>query len=296
MFLTTLPDKNKFGPGPPGLPDLPENTVILADTMDRYSYPVHTTPYLFVTHFFNKGQYLLNGRDITISPRQFYFLNSNDTIGIDYPKSHLLRTCLILFKTGFVEDCLAYESADKHKLLDSPDYRQPQDPAGFASLPFELTEEMGCILKLLASCEDRDTLLFDLVMAAREQDGKTEKRIQRLSAIKRSTKEELYHRLVKAREFMLDNIAQPLSIEQIAAEACLDKFHFLASFKAVYNTTPHRWFIEQKLQKALGLLQSGEHTVEEVCYLLGFQSPSSFSNLFKRRWQVPPGSKIPNFR
>jgi len=293
MFLTKLPSNPRKPSGPP---DPPENTVILADSTDRYSYPEHTTPYLFVTTFFNKGQYVLNGRDISVSPRQFYFLNSDDTIGIDYPRNHRLRTCLILFKAGFVEDCLAYGLADKQKLLDPPDYRPPRDATGFASLPFELTENMSRTLAQLALTEDRDSLLFDLVLAAREQSGETENRIQRLSASRRTTKEELYRRLVIARAFMLDNITQPLSIDQIAAEACLNKFHFLANFKSVYNTTPHRWFIEQKLQKALSLLQSGDYTVEEVCWLLGFQSPSTFSNLFKRRWQVPPGSKIPNFR
>jgi len=285
MFLSTMPDKNKPGSGPS---DPPENTVILADTTDRYSYPEHTTPYLFVTTFFNRGRYILNGRAITIAPRQFYFLNSNDTIGIDYTEVHRLRTCLILFKNGFVEDCLAYRFADKQQLLDSPDYRQSKDPRGFASLPFELTETMSRILTQLVQSKDRDILLFDLIVSASEQEQGTLERIQGLPAAKRSTKEELYRRLSVARTFMLDNITQPLSIEQIAAEACLNKYHFLASFKAVYNTSPHRWFTEQKLQKALGLLESGDHTVEDVCYILGFQSPSSFSHLFKRRWQATP--------
>ena len=310
MFLTKLPSNSREPSGPP---DPPENIVIFADTTDRYSYPEHMTPYLFVTTFFNKGQYMVNGRDITVSPRQFYFLNTNDTIGIEYPKNNRLRTCLILFKTGFVEDCLAYGFADKERLLDSPGYRQRQGKAGFASLPFELTEDMCRTLAQLsgdyrqlagrgevtargnmtaredvAAREDTDTLLFDLVLAASEQDRETGNRMQRIPATKRSTREELYRRLAVARSFMLDNIAQPLSIEQIAAEACLDKFHFLANFKSIYNTTPHRWFIEQKLQKALGFLQSGEHTVEEVCYHVGFQSPSSFSTLFKRRFGMPP--------
>jgi len=274
MFLTALPDSNKFRPGPP---DPPENTVIIAHTADRYNYPEHETPYLFVTQLHNRGQYTLNGSDISVSPRQFYFLNRNDTIGINYAGDQRLKTCLILFRSDFVENCLGGKVA-------------------FSGLPTELTENMSRILEGLAKHDNPDTLLFHLVTSVHRQDRVNEQRLQRLPATRRSTREELYRRLAMSREFMLDNIGHQLSLEQIAKEACLNKFHFLDSFKSAYQTTPHRWFTEHKLQKALQLLQSGTHTATEVCYLLGFQSPSSFSHLFKKRFNTPPAKIIPNFR
>jgi len=276
MLLTALPDSKKSTPGPP---DPPENTVILADSRDRYDYPEHETPYLFVTQLHNRGQYTLNGRGTTVSPRQFYFLNPRDAIGINHAGGQQLKTCLILFRTGFVESCVGQRMV-------------------FSGLPFELTERVSQTLTRLANRDecDRDTLLSGQVRAVHRQDRIIEQRLGRLSASRRSTREELYRRLATARAFMLDNITQPLSLEQIAKEACLNKFHFLDSFRSAYQTTPHRWFTELKLQKALHLLQSGKHRATEVCYLVGFQSPSSFTTLFKKRFNTTPSQIIPNFR
>lgn len=297
MILTTLPDSNTFGAaaGPSGPVG---NTVIIADTSDKYFYPVHRTPYLFVTNFLNKGQYVLNKRHITVSDRQFYFLNANDTIEIRFSKPDRLKTCLILFGEGFVEDCWQYLESSEEELLDLAVGRRAAR-VSFPSVPFELNSVIQKNISLLSQWvggkEGVDDILFELIAESHRLGGQAAKQVKKINATKRSTKEELYRRLVTAREFMQDNVAQNLTIEQIAGEVCLNKFHFLSNFKDVFGTTPHRYFLELKLQRALTLLQSKKYTVTEVCFLVGFESPGSFSNLFKRRFNTPP-SKIPNFR
>ena len=280
MIITSLPNSNRFEAGSPAPA---ENTVIIADTHDKYFYPEHRTPYLFVTNLLNRGQYLVNRRPIEVSARQFYFLNANDTIGINFAKTDRLKTCLILFKEGFVEECSLYLTGGE---------------ARFPNVPLELNSAIQATISDLLQAdhkEDLDDTLFELIAEAHRLSGQASRWVKRINATKRTTKEELYRRLAVAKEFMQDNVSQNLTIEQIAGEVCLNKFHFLSTFKDVYNTTPHQYFTELKLQRALTLLRSQQYSVTEVCFMVGFESPGSFSNLFKKRFGTSP-SKIPNFR
>jgi len=280
MIITSLPNSNRFEANSPGPT---ENTVIFADTHDKYFYPEHRAPYLFVTNVLNRGQYLVNRRHIEVSDRQFYFLNANDMIEIRFSKADRLKTCLILFKEEFVEECSLYLTRGE---------------ARFPNVPLELNGVIQATISDLLQADDKEDLddtLFELIAEAHRLGGQASQRIQRINATKKATKEELYRRLAKAREFMQDNVSRNLTIEEIAGEVCLNKFHFLSNFKEVFNTTPHRYFTELRLQKALALLQTQQHSVMEVCFLIGFESPASFSTLFKKRFKIPP-SKIPNFR
>jgi len=82
-----------------------------------------------------------------------------------------------------------------------------------------------------------------------------------------------------AKIFMHDNFTGSPTIDIIASEACLDKFHFLKLFKSRYGTTPHQYIVKLKLEHAHTLLSTG---VCEACQLAGFESQRSFTNLFKK--------------
>jgi len=118
----------------------------------------------------------------------------------------------------------------------------------------------------------------------------TIKDIDKITAVKKSTREELYRRLYLSREWINDNLTSKITLDQMAGAACLNKFHFLSNFKQVFHTTPHQYLMERRLQKAFDLLKHQRHSVTEVCYLLGFESIGSFSNQFRKRFGVPPSA------
>jgi AraC family transcriptional regulator len=140
--------------------------------------------------------------------------------------------------------------------------------------------------------EALDTLLFELIIEFSLLNKHISKQLKKIDAVKKSTREELYRRLFLAKEFIHDHVCENLTLEQIAKAACLDKFHFLYNFKALFNTTPHQYYTELKLQKAFQLLQSKQHSVTGVCYLVGFKGIGSFSNLFKRRFDISPSQLL----
>lgn len=98
----------------------------------------------------------------------------------------------------------------------------------------------------------------------------------------------LYRRIVQAKLFIDAHYQEALDLDDIADEACFSKFHFIRQFKKIYQNTPHQYLIAVRMQKALVLLQNGTN-VTAVCYEVGFESPGSFSTLFKKHFNITPG-------
>jgi AraC-like DNA-binding protein len=67
----------------------------------------------------------------------------------------------------------------------------------------------------------------------------------------------------------------------------MSKFHLLRLFKRYYGQTPKQYLTEKRLIRAKELLAGGG-SISETCYDIGFESPASFSTLFKARFGMTP--------
>jgi transcriptional regulator GlxA family with amidase domain len=100
-------------------------------------------------------------------------------------------------------------------------------------------------------------------------------------------KDHLCEKVISAKRFIDANFSNRISLDAIAAEACISKFHFLRLFKSLYGRTPHQYLTEVRIQKAKQLLRSGL-PVADVCFSTGFESVSSFKGLFKKSTCLTP--------
>ena len=97
----------------------------------------------------------------------------------------------------------------------------------------------------------------------------------------------LYRRIVQAKLFIDRNYPDNIDLNNISDEAYFSKFHFIRLFKKIYGKTPHQYLTFVRIEKAMQLLQA-DKPVSDVCFLVGFESLSSFSGLFKRLAGVTP--------
>ena len=98
-------------------------------------------------------------------------------------------------------------------------------------------------------------------------------------------------RLCRARDRLRAVDEHPVSIDAIAREAAISRFHFIRRFQSVFGVTPHQYRTAAKLERARELLSSRRHyTVTDVCVELGFSSLASFSHLFERHVGMRPSS------
>jgi len=294
---TLLPDIRAYSSESPQLTD---TVVIHASTTEKYYYPEHSTPHLLIANFVNKGHYVLNQQKVETSARHFYFLNPHDRLEIQFPDTAPLQTLLILFEEQFVDACLHYLYTSNEQLLDAPHDPTPAS-SPFPNVPFDLTDTIQRQMALLVSNGpgqdglEKDSfqhILFELIAEFSRLNAGTQKDIEKITAVKRSTREELYRRLYLAREWINDSLPGQIRLDQMAAAACLNKFHFLSNFKQLFGITPHQYLMERRLQKAFDLLKQQRHSVTEVCALLGFESIGSFSNQFRKRFGIPPSQLL----
>jgi AraC-like DNA-binding protein len=109
-----------------------------------------------------------------------------------------------------------------------------------------------------------------------------------LAAARPGTREELYRRLSRARDYMLARLDQPVLLDEMARVACLSPNHFIRTFRQAFGQSPHQYLVSRRLERAEMLLAGTERPVTEVCYSVGFESLGSFSWLFRKRYGVSP--------
>lgn len=95
-------------------------------------------------------------------------------------------------------------------------------------------------------------------------------------------------RLQIARRFIDERFDQPIDLRVMARQAGLSRFHFVRAFRQEFQTTPHRYLQERRIERAKQLLATGTLSVTDVCFEVGFESLGSFSMLFHRLVGQPP--------
>ena len=99
---------------------------------------------------------------------------------------------------------------------------------------------------------------------------------------------EIYHRIVSAKLYIDDNYSDSIDLEDISQKAFLSRFHFHRLFSRIYRKTPHQYLTYARLQAARQMLKEDGNTITEVSNNVGFESPSSFSLLFKKESGCTP--------
>lgn len=98
------------------------------------------------------------------------------------------------------------------------------------------------------------------------------------------------HRAVnRAKELLQARLAQPPSLEELAAAVNLSPFHFARVFQRATGMPPHTWLMQQRIAHARALLQKGCLPLH-VAMQLGFADQSHLSRQFKKVYGVGPGA------
>ena len=87
-----------------------------------------------------------------------------------------------------------------------------------------------------------------------------------------------------------ENIFNDISVEMLASMTNRSLTAFKKEFKRLFGAPPHRWIIEQRLNRAKILLASTSRTVSEIGTECGFSNISHFIKLFKQRYHTTPAA------
>lgn len=93
----------------------------------------------------------------------------------------------------------------------------------------------------------------------------------------------------KLNEIILSNLHNSeFSMEDMAGILNMSRSNFYRKIKGVLDLNPNEYLRLERLKRAAQLLQDGESRVNEICYLVGFNSPSYFSKCFLKQFGVLP--------
>ncbi|MEM8788714.1 MAG: AraC family transcriptional regulator [Pseudomonadota bacterium] len=90
-------------------------------------------------------------------------------------------------------------------------------------------------------------------------------------------------------EYIEDNLAEDVSLEQIAGIAEMSPFHFSRAFKVAMGETPHRYVLRRRVERCRALLERSQMTLAHIAYACGFSSQSHMTAVFRRETGVTPG-------
>lgn len=122
----------------------------------------------------------------------------------------------------------------------------------------------------------------------------TLKEIRRIDGVKRSTKTELYARMMTAKEFIYDNWEKNLSLELIAKLVCMSSYHFHRTFSSVFGLSAIQYHKLIKMKKAKELISSNIYSISQIAEITGYDNIHSFSKSFKKHFGFPPSHFLSN--
>jgi len=93
--------------------------------------------------------------------------------------------------------------------------------------------------------------------------------------------EESNRRMLRARDAMDREYAQPLNVASLAQMTHTSEAHFIRTFKTAFGETPHRYLQRRRVERAMFLLRQTDRSVTEISLDVGFFSLGTFSRTFR---------------
>ena len=96
--------------------------------------------------------------------------------------------------------------------------------------------------------------------------------------------------------WMLEHVAEDLSVEQLAHRAMTSPRTFARRFRSITGTTPHQWILSQRVLLAQRLLETTDEPIEIVAQRCGFGSAGALRQHFTRVISASPQAYRRTFR
>ena len=100
--------------------------------------------------------------------------------------------------------------------------------------------------------------------------------------------EENVEKIRKAKSIIIERMAEPPTLQELADEIGLPIHHLKDGFKQIYGDTVFNFLWEYKMEYARRKLMTKKYNVSEVGYEIGYSTPSHFIAAFKKKFLVTP--------
>jgi AraC-like DNA-binding protein len=106
--------------------------------------------------------------------------------------------------------------------------------------------------------------------------------------------EENVQKIRKAKAILIERVAEPPTIAELAKEIALNEYRLKEGFKNIYGKTVFQFLNDYRLDTARHILDKGQVKVNEAAYQIGYTNPSHFIAAFRKKFGVTPKKYLLN--
>ncbi len=235
--------------------------------------------------------YEVEGGRQRVTPGSFLILNEGQPYRLRIQRA---RSACVFFAPGLAQSVAHALTATEASLLDDPaapeapiHFYERVYPAAGAVLPIVQHIQAG-IAAGQASRLWYTERMHELMVAMLRLQAQTRHEVAAKPARRPATRDELFRRLQRARDFIHASATEDLTLDDIARVACMSPNHLLRTFRQLFAQTPHDYLTERRIAQACHLLRATEQPVVEVCAAVGYASVTSFTARFRQRMGCTP--------
>jgi AraC-like DNA-binding protein len=202
------------------------------------------------------------GQVIVIHPDELHDGGAGNECGLRYR--------MIYIPPELIADALGTEGAAGLPFLPSPVITDPDFQRDLKEALGDIDKEMGAFR--------RDCLVADLAAS-----------LDRHADMSRSRKSPLHWPALKAcGRFLREACSETVRMEDLEELAAMDRFTLARQFRSAFGTSPHRYLVMRRLEKAKTELGQGA-TLADAALASGFADQSHMTRHFKRTYGMTPG-------
>ncbi|NRB46447.1 MAG: helix-turn-helix transcriptional regulator [Saprospiraceae bacterium] len=233
----------------------------------------------------------VDNRTVALRPGFFFLTNASQAYDLEIPTS--AETFNIHFGEQFLEEIL-----ESHRFPNEleQDWRIKARPYHVYNRLYPQSPPLQKLILAIHQREREDFVdplwleekLYAILCIILTISHKDFTSIERLPAMKTSSREEIFRRLSLAVDLIYAQFDQSLSLEDLAQCSFFSKFHFLRLFKVVFGYSPHQFITQVRIQKAKEWLQHTDWPIHLIANGIGLENTSSFSRLFYQKTGMYP--------
>ncbi|MCF3108069.1 hypothetical protein LL912_04690 [Niabella sp. CC-SYL272] len=188
--------------------------------------------------------YGIEGRQLTVKPGQVLILNNDQPYSCRISSLEKVHCVSVFFKKEFAAAVMFDALNPEERLLEHPFPGKDVIPEFFQALNAmtpELQDRLSALLGTLervgydAAMTD-EHLIYLLHYLLRLHQRET-RELQLVSALKSSTKKEIYRRLCIARDLLHASFTEALDLDSIGRQACLSVPQLVRQFRSAFHCT-----------------------------------------------------------
>jgi AraC family transcriptional regulator len=258
--------------------------------------------------FNGRALYRFDRAEVAVDDSGYLILNNRQPYSIEISSPTCVETFVLWFPDGWAEEVMRSLDNSTENLLAEPVatlHRTAPFFSHYTRHDRSVSPKAGLLRAAFKSPRAIDDgwleeQLRDLLAAMLSSQRALQRDIGNLPAARASTRQELWKRVILARDYLHAHLNGSVGLSDLASIACLSPFHLLRVFQSAFRQTPHQYLTQLRLERAKFLLEKTAIPVSEICLHCGFTSLGSFGALFRRScgmspraWRRVHGAMIP---